>query len=58
MKTFGLVLIALISCTVTRGEDDVPEIVVTAQLRDTALENVPSSVTVLTESVILSLIHI
>ena len=52
MKTFGLVLIALISCTVTRGEDDVPEIVVTAQLRDTALENVPSSVTVLTESVI------
>ena len=52
MKTFGLVLIALIACTVTRGEDDVPEIVVTAQLRDTALENVPSSVTVLTQSVI------
>ena len=52
MRTCGLALLALIACAVTGGEDDVPEIVVTAQLRDTALENVPSSVTVLTENVI------
>ncbi|HBP15572.1 MAG TPA: TonB-dependent receptor [Gammaproteobacteria bacterium] len=52
MRTCGLALLALIACAVTGGEDDVPEIVVTAQLRDTALEHVPSSVTVLTENVI------
>ena len=52
MRTCGLALLALIACTVTGSEDDVPEIVVTAQLRDTALEHVPSSVTVLTENVI------
>ena len=52
MRTCGLALLALIACAATGGEDDVPEIVVTAQLRDTALEHVPSSVTVLTENVI------
>ncbi len=52
MRTCGLALLALIACAVTGSEDDVPEIVVTAQLRDTALEHVPSSVTVLTENVI------
>jgi len=52
MRIFSLALLTLIACVVMHGDEDVPEIVVTAQLRDTALENVPSSVTVLTERAI------
>ena len=52
MKTLGLVLLAFAGGTNAFAVDDIPEIVVTAQLRDTTLENVPSSVTVLGENVI------
>ena len=52
MKPFGLALLAFTGCTNALVADEIPEIVVTAQLRDTALENVPSSVTVLAERVI------
>ena len=43
MKTLGLVLLAFAGGTNAFAVDDIPEIVVTAQLRDTTLENVPSS---------------
>lgn len=52
MRTFVLVLLAFAGSTQALADDEIPEIIVTAQLRDTALENVPSSVTVLTENVI------
>ena len=52
MKTLGLVLLAFAGCANTFAVDEIPEIVVTAELRDTPLENVPSSVTVLSENVI------
>jgi len=52
MKPFGLALLAFTGCTNALVADEIPEIVVTAQLRDTALENVPSSVTVLAERAI------